>query len=235
MQSAVLPSIVTLSGVERVSIGTLSAYILTLSGDIVLFKVHRVESGLLGAKLSSRIVQQSLLNRVCGTKNYENMFLSPISHDPPRCLLSGSIGLHRTSTVIVGSHLYFVSMAQSKGFSAKDAATFVTVAGVGHLITRTIQGFILDRWVKSYCIPMVILITIASAMFYATPWLTWYWSLMVSSVLTLSYMCAVLCLFDVLYKQLLGVNLLAGTIGWAGIQFAIIKFSLVFLPGRLDI
>ena len=100
MQSAVLPSIVTLSGVERVSIGTLSAYILSLSGDIVLFKVHRVESGMFGAKLSSRIVQQSLLNRVCGTKNYENMFLSPISHDPPR-----SIGLHRTSTVIVGSQL----------------------------------------------------------------------------------------------------------------------------------
>ena len=59
MQSAVLPSIVTLSGVGRVSIGTLSAYILTLSGDIVLFKVHRVESGMFGAKLSSRIVQQS--------------------------------------------------------------------------------------------------------------------------------------------------------------------------------
>ena len=131
--------------------------------------------------------------------------------------------------------VYFVSMAQSKGFSPKDAATFVTVAGVGHLITRTIQGFILDRWVKSYCIPMVILITIASAMFYATPWLTWYWSMMVSSVLTLSCMGAVLCLFDVLYKQLLGVNLLAGAIGWAGIQFAIIRFCLVFLPGRLDI
>ena len=72
----------------------------------MLFKVHRVESGMFGAKLSSRIVQQSLLNRVCGTKNYENMFLSPISHDPPRCLLSGSIGLHRTSTVTVGSQLY---------------------------------------------------------------------------------------------------------------------------------
>ena len=45
--------------VESVSIGTLSAYIWTLSGDIVHFKVHRVESGLFGAKLSSRIVQQS--------------------------------------------------------------------------------------------------------------------------------------------------------------------------------
>ena len=87
-QSAVLSSIVTLSGVKRVSIGTLSAYILTMSGDIVLFKVHR-----------------SLLNRVRGTKHSENMVLSPISHDPPRCLLSGSIGVYRTSTVIVGSQL----------------------------------------------------------------------------------------------------------------------------------
>lgn len=30
------------------------------------------------------------------------MFLSPISHDPSRCLLSESIGLRRTSSVIVG-------------------------------------------------------------------------------------------------------------------------------------
>ena len=131
--------------------------------------------------------------------------------------------------------VYFVAMAQSKGFSPKDAATFVTVAGVGHLIARVILGFILDRWVKSYCIPMGILITIASGMFYATPWLTWYWSMMVSSVLTLFCVGALLCLFDVLYKQLLGVNLLAGAVGWAGIQFAIIRFSLLFFPGRLDI
>ena len=131
--------------------------------------------------------------------------------------------------------VYFVSMAQSKGFSAKDAATFVTVAGVGHLTARTIQGFILDRWVKSYCIPMGVLITIASAMFYASPWLTWYWSMMMSSALILFCVGALLCLFEVLYKQFLGVNLLAGAIGWAGITSAIIRFSLVFLPGRLDI
>ena len=117
-------------------------------------------------------------------------------------------------------------MAQSKGFSP-------TVTGVGHLIARVILGFILDRWVKSYCIPMGILITIASAMFYATPWLTWYWSMMVSSVLTLFCVGAVLCLFDVLYKQLLGVNLLADAVGWAGIQFAIVRFSLLFLPGNI--
>ena len=105
IQSAVLPSIATRSGVKRVSIGTLSAYILAMSGDIVLFEVHRVDSGMFGAKLSSTIVKQSLLNRVCRTKNVENMFLSPISHDPPRCLLSGSIRVYRTSTVIGGLQL----------------------------------------------------------------------------------------------------------------------------------
>ena len=128
--------------------------------------------------------------------------------------------------------VYFVSMAQTKGFSAEDAATFVTVAGVGHLLARASQGFILDRWVKSYSIPMAILFSTAGAMFFATPWLNLYWELMLSAVLVLFSVGAVLCLFEVLFKQILGVELLTGALGWAGITIAVLRFTLVFIPGK---
>ncbi|XP_071806976.1 monocarboxylate transporter 13-like [Asterias amurensis] len=129
--------------------------------------------------------------------------------------------------------VYFVSMVQTKGFSAEDAATFVTVAGVGHLLARASQGFILDRWVKSYSIPMAILFSTAGAMFFATPWLNLYWELMLSAVLVLFSVGAVLCLFEVLFKQILGVELLTGALGWAGITIAVLRFTLVFIPGLM--
>ena len=36
---------------------------------------------------------------------------------------------------------------------------------------------------------------------------------------------------DVLYKQVLGADLLAGVYGWLGLKMAIISFCVEFLPG----
>ena len=129
--------------------------------------------------------------------------------------------------------IFFVSMAQSKGFSATDAAIFVTIAGVGNLIAKITQGVIVDRLIKSYWVIMSIYICVSSAMFYATPWLTGYWTMMMSSFLIMFCVGGLACMHDVLYKQVLGVELLAGVYGWLGIKMAILRFCLEFLPGRL--
>ena len=140
-----------------------------------------------------------------------------------------------TTCGTIASHdmwiIFFVSMAQSKGFSAKDAAIFVTIAGVGNLIAKLTHGVVIDRLFKSYWVLMSIYICISSAMFYTTPWLTGYWTMMMSSFLTMFCFGAQVCMHDVLYKQVLGVDLLAGVYGWLGLKMAIISFCLDFLPG----
>ncbi|XP_038059313.1 monocarboxylate transporter 12-like isoform X2 [Patiria miniata] len=129
--------------------------------------------------------------------------------------------------------IYFVSQAQSNGFSLQDAATFVTVGGVGGLIAKLVQGFFLDRGVISSFHLTAIAVAICSASYCATPWLTSYWPMMTSSLLILTSSGALSCLQDVLSKQVLGVDLLVGTFGWTSFTGAILVFSLGYLPGWL--
>ncbi|XP_038058772.1 monocarboxylate transporter 12-like [Patiria miniata] len=129
--------------------------------------------------------------------------------------------------------IYFVSQAQSNGFSLQEAAIFVTVGGVGGLIAKLVQGFFLDRGVISSFHLTVIAVTVCSASYCATPWLTSYWPMMTSSLLIVTSSGALSCLQDVLSKQVLGVDLLVGAFGWTSFTGAILEFSLGFLPGWL--
>ncbi|XP_038058769.1 monocarboxylate transporter 12-like [Patiria miniata] len=130
-------------------------------------------------------------------------------------------------------HIYFVSQAKSNGFSLQEAATFVTVGGVGGLIAKLVQGFFLDRGVISSFHLTATAVAVCSVSYCATPWLTSYWPMMTSSLLILTSSGALSCLHDVLSKQVLGVDLLVGTFGWIYFTAAILEFSLGFLPGWL--
>ncbi|XP_038069412.1 monocarboxylate transporter 12-like [Patiria miniata] len=127
--------------------------------------------------------------------------------------------------------IYFVSQAQSNGFSLEDAATFVTVAGVGGLLGRLAQGILMDRKIIPLFPLTAITITVCSASFCATPFLTSYWLMMTSSLTIATFSGALYCLQDVICKQVLGVNLLAGAFGWTGITSATMDFALGFIPG----
>ncbi|XP_038059911.1 monocarboxylate transporter 12-like isoform X2 [Patiria miniata] len=129
--------------------------------------------------------------------------------------------------------IYFVSQAKSNGFSLQEAATFVTVGGVGGLIAKLVQGFFLDRGVMSSFHLTAIAVAICSASYCATPWLTSYWPMMTSSLLIVTSSGALCCLQDVLSKQVLGVDLLVGAFGWTAFAGAILQFSLGYLPGWL--
>ncbi|XP_071801418.1 monocarboxylate transporter 12-like [Asterias amurensis] len=129
--------------------------------------------------------------------------------------------------------IFFVSMAQSKGFSPEDAAIFVTVAGVGNVLSKLIQGFIVDRVFKSYLGFMFVMLATSSAMFCATPWLDSYWLMMMSSFSVLFCLGVLTCLQDLLFKQVFGVERMVGVYGWLGLKTGALRLAIEFLPGLL--
>ncbi|XP_071801420.1 monocarboxylate transporter 12-like isoform X2 [Asterias amurensis] len=127
--------------------------------------------------------------------------------------------------------IFFVSMAQSKGFSPEDAAIFVTVAGVFNLISKLIQGYLIDRVFRSCWAPLCVMTIVSSAMLIATPWLNSYWLLMTSSSIFMFCIGITTCLQDVLFKQIFGAELLSGIFGWFGIKLTILRLCVEFIPG----
>ncbi|XP_038056042.1 monocarboxylate transporter 11-like [Patiria miniata] len=104
--------------------------------------------------------------------------------------------------------IYFVSQAQSKGFSLEDAAVFVTVAGVGNLLAKLLQGFIIDAGILPCWSLMVICSIVSSCAFFVTPWLAGYWTMMLTASLVVICDGLLSCLHDILTKQVLGVELM---------------------------
>ncbi|XP_038066395.1 monocarboxylate transporter 12-like [Patiria miniata] len=129
--------------------------------------------------------------------------------------------------------IYFVSLSQSCGLSLEEAATIVTVAGVGNLLAKVGQGIVTDRGILPYWVLLAVATAISAAAFCATPWLATYWTLMASALLILIADGVVSCLSDVLTKQVIGVELLASAYGWIGIQNTICRFTLGFIPGLI--
>ena len=128
--------------------------------------------------------------------------------------------------------IYFVSLAQSNGFSPDEAAFFVTIAGVACMIARIIQGPIIDRGILPFWGTFAVIILIISTSFFATPFLTSNWSMMMSASLILFGFGALFCLSDVLVRQVMGVELVAGSYGWIGNILAMLTIGLGFFPGK---
>ena len=128
--------------------------------------------------------------------------------------------------------IYFVSQAQSNGFSLEEAASFVSVAGVGNLIAKFLQGFIVGKKILPCWGLMSICITISTVSLYASPWMANYWAMMTASFLITFTDGMLSCLNDVLTKQLIGVELLAGAFALIGFKLSVIRIFIGFLPGK---
>ncbi|XP_038076752.1 monocarboxylate transporter 13-like [Patiria miniata] len=129
--------------------------------------------------------------------------------------------------------IYFVSSVVSRGFSLEDAAAFVAVGGVGSLVSKLAQGFIVDRGILPCWAVMAIGLGCGTVSFCTTPWLKSYWSIMLLSSLLLMTGYGLTICIDVAVKQMLGVDLLAGVYGWIGILTTILRCTLGFLPGLM--
>ncbi|XP_022095691.1 monocarboxylate transporter 12-like isoform X2 [Acanthaster planci] len=127
--------------------------------------------------------------------------------------------------------IYFVSTAVSKGFSSDDATMFVAVGAVGSLIAKVVQGFIIDRGPLPFWAVLGIGLSVSTATYCTTPWLSSYTTVMISAFLIMTADGFISCLIDVLVKQLLGVDLLSSAYGWMGILTTLLSFTLGFLPG----
>ena len=128
--------------------------------------------------------------------------------------------------------IYFVSLAEAKGFSPYDAVTFTSVAGVSSIILRVGFGPIVDRgWLKLR--PAILLMTVfCSLSLLITPWLNSFWSLMASTVVSYSTSATLYSLNDLYTRELLGADLLACAFGWMKLVAAVLNFSLGFFPGK---
>ena len=113
--------------------------------------------------------------------------------------------------------IYFVSFAQTVGFSGEDASKFLTVGGIGSLIAKLAQGFIVDRKIMPCWGLLTLIFFISSVSLYVTPWFVSYWGMMATSCLILVSDGFLACLSDVFTKQVLGADLLAGAFGWIGV------------------
>ena len=128
--------------------------------------------------------------------------------------------------------IYFLSLAEAKGFSPYDAVTFTSVAGVSSMISKLGLGFIVDRgWLKLR--PAILLMTVfCSLSLLITPWLNSFWSLMASTVVSYSTSATLYSLNDLYTRELLGADLLACAFGWMKLVAAVFMFSLGFFPGK---
>ena len=127
--------------------------------------------------------------------------------------------------------VYFVSQAQSNGFSLQDASTMVTVAGVANLIAKVLQGFITDRGLMSTWSLLFICAIFNSVAYCASSWMITYWPMMTSAVVILFSSGILTCQIDVLTKDVLGDDLVAGAVGWMGVKYALLLITTGFLPG----
>ena len=103
-----------------------------------------------------------------------------------KLLLSGrywAVAVLRCFTVLPYSLwiIYFMSMADSVGFSISEATTIVSVAGVASLLGTLSQGFLIDRGLLPQWLLIGVCAASAAVAYGSSPWLT-YWPLMVASV-----------------------------------------------------
>ncbi|XP_071791115.1 monocarboxylate transporter 12-like isoform X2 [Asterias amurensis] len=129
--------------------------------------------------------------------------------------------------------IYFVSQAESTGFSLEDAAVFIAVGGVWNIVAKLGQGIIVDREILPCWGLMSIVCFISSLSYCVSPWLFNYWAMMVAASLIQFGDGVLTCLNDVLTRQLLGADLLAGAYGWIGVKTALLRILVSFIPGLL--
>ena len=122
--------------------------------------------------------------------------------------------------------IYFLSLAEAKGFSPYAAVTFTLVSGVSSMISKLGLGFIVDRgWLKLR--PAILLMTVLSSLsLLVTPWLNSLWPMMTSAIVYVGAAATLYPFNDLYTRELLGTDLLACAFGWMKVVAAVFIFSL---------
>ncbi|XP_038055875.1 monocarboxylate transporter 12-like [Patiria miniata] len=127
--------------------------------------------------------------------------------------------------------VYFVTHALAQGFTIQDASHFILVAGIGNLVSKVVQGSVTDRGLApSWCMSAVATV-VGSVSLCGTALTTSYWTMMAVSLVMLTSNGVIFSQTDVLVKQVLGVELLAGAFGWIELKAAVLATAFGFLPG----
>lgn len=93
------------------------------------------------------------------------------------------------------------------------------------------QGIIVDKAILPTWVLMSMCILVSSILLMASPYLTTYWGMMAAAFFILLSDGVLCCTTDVIIKQVLGVELLAGAFAWFGVMMTCIRILTGFLPG----
>ena len=129
-------------------------------------------------------------------------------------------------------YIYFISHAQSKGFSPTDAAMFVTYAGVGSIVFKIGHAPIVDRGIVGLRSMLAVNIALCFAVLIWTPWAVAYWSTAASACVYVASVGVIANLFDVIVRDILGEDRMACALGWCSLIGGVLKFTIGFFPGR---
>ncbi|XP_022104084.1 monocarboxylate transporter 12-like [Acanthaster planci] len=127
--------------------------------------------------------------------------------------------------------IYFVSYAESKGFSGYEAVTFTTAAGIGNLVIKILIGFVVDRgWLKLR-LGLLISIMTSSLALSTLPLVNSYWLMMVNALLFHGFNGGLASLSDIYTRELLGAEELVSAFSWMDLLAASIQLAFGFFPG----
>ncbi|XP_022104115.1 monocarboxylate transporter 12-like [Acanthaster planci] len=135
--------------------------------------------------------------------------------------------------VFVGSLwlIYFVAYAESKGFSGYEAVTFTTCAGIGSLVFKVFNGYVVDQgWIELRW-ALLILIIISGLALFLLPLLSSYWLMIVNAFIFNGCVGGLSSIGDIYTRELLGAEDLVSAFSWMDLITAIFQISLGFFPG----
>ncbi|XP_022081213.1 monocarboxylate transporter 12-like isoform X2 [Acanthaster planci] len=128
--------------------------------------------------------------------------------------------------------VYFVSQAQSMGFSAYDATIFTTAAGVGNSVIKISLGLAVDRGFLSLRWALLLSILGAAGTLLSSSWMKAYWLMMVDAFFHYGFVGVVSSLCDIYTRELVGIDNLGSALSWMELMAAILQLAFGFFPGK---
>ncbi|XP_038061035.1 monocarboxylate transporter 12-like [Patiria miniata] len=127
--------------------------------------------------------------------------------------------------------IYFVALAQAKGFPAYDAVTFTSVAGVGSIVISVFLGYVVDRGFVKLRMALLLTIILDSVTLLVIPWMNSYWLMMANAFVCLGAHGTTISFSDVYIREMVGTKHLIHAFSWTELMSAIFTISLGFVPG----
>ncbi|XP_022081535.1 monocarboxylate transporter 13-like isoform X2 [Acanthaster planci] len=129
--------------------------------------------------------------------------------------------------------IYFVSYAETKGFSDYEAVTFVTFGGIGNLVFKIGLGPVIDRGLLKIRAAMLVMMVPNSLALLVLPWTNSFWSMAVNSFVFNGLNGAISGLGDMYTREMLGTKKLVYVFSWIDLVSSAFHLSLGFFPGLI--